>query len=60
MCESCKTPLVYRYLWAVGEAAEQIPSSSQVGGRYYVTARQIWLDTQPSLPLMSRWIGQMR
>jgi len=50
VCESCKTLLVYRYLWAVGEAAEQIPTSSQVGGRYYVTARQIWLDTQPSLP----------
>jgi protein phosphatase len=42
--------LVYRYLWAVGKAAERIPVSSQVGGRYYVTARRIWLDTQPSLP----------
>ncbi|UBF26638.1 serine/threonine-protein phosphatase [Kovacikia minuta CCNUW1] len=50
VCESCKTPLIYRYLWAMGKGAEQIPASSQVGGRYYVTARRIWLDTQPSLP----------
>ncbi|MGA7932880.1 MAG: PP2C family serine/threonine-protein phosphatase [Kovacikia sp.] len=50
VCESCKTPMVYRYLWAVGGSAEQIPASSQVGNRYYVTARRIWLDTQPSLP----------
>jgi protein phosphatase len=50
VCESCKTPLIYRYLWAVGKLAEQIPASSQIGNRYYVTARRIWLDTQPSLP----------
>jgi protein phosphatase len=29
---------------------EQLPVGSQVGGRYYITARRIWLDTQPSLP----------
>ncbi len=49
-CEACGTPLIYRYLWAVGKTAEKIPASSQVGGRYYATARRIWLDTQPSLP----------
>lgn len=42
--------MIYRYLWAVGKTVEQIPASSQIGGRYYVTARRIWLDTQPGLP----------
>lgn len=50
VCDACGTPLIYRYLWAVGRVVEQIPLGSQVGGRYYVTARRIWLDTQPSLP----------
>jgi protein phosphatase len=50
VCGACGTPLIYRYLLAVGKFAEQIPATSQVGGRYYVTARRIWLDTQPSLP----------
>lgn len=50
VCRACGTPLLYRYLWAVGKTVEQIPATSQVGGRYYVTARRIWLDTQPSLP----------
>jgi protein phosphatase len=49
VCQNCETPLVYRYLWAVGEAVLQIPIGSQVGGRYAVRAPQIWLDTQPGL-----------
>ena len=48
VCVSCQTPLFYRYLWAVGRA-EQPPVGTQVAGRYYVTAPQLWLDTQPSL-----------
>lgn len=50
VCESCQTPLLYRYVWAVGTIAKQIPVETQVAGRYYVTAPQIWLDMQPSLP----------
>lgn len=49
VCVSCETPLVYRYLWAVGRM-EHPSVGTQVAGRYYVTAPQIWLDTQPSLP----------
>ncbi|MBW4468833.1 MAG: serine/threonine-protein phosphatase [Stenomitos rutilans HA7619-LM2] len=48
-CVSCQTPLVYRYLWAVGQRLELPSVGSQVAGRYYVTASQIWLDTQPGL-----------
>ncbi|MCY7390854.1 MAG: serine/threonine-protein phosphatase [Leptolyngbyaceae cyanobacterium CAN_BIN12] len=49
VCKSCQTPLVYRYLCAVGEAVLQIPVDSQIGGRYVVKAPQVWLDTQPGL-----------
>ncbi len=49
-CETCTTPLVYRYLWAVGKAVLSVPVNSTVVGRYYVKAPQIWLDTQPALP----------
>lgn len=49
VCANCQTPLVYRYLWAVGEAVLTAPVHSTVAGRYYVKAPQIWLDTQPAL-----------
>lgn len=49
-CETCTTPLVYRYLWAVGKAVLSVPVNSTVVGRYYVKAPQVWLDTQPALP----------
>jgi protein phosphatase len=49
VCRSCQTPLVYRYLWAMGESVLQFSVDSQVEGRYVVKAPQIWLDTQPGL-----------
>ncbi|PSB26751.1 PP2C family protein-serine/threonine phosphatase [Stenomitos frigidus] len=49
VCVSCETPLIYRYLWAVGQSVEHPSVGTQVAGRYYVMAPQIWLDTQPSL-----------
>jgi len=49
VCAHCQTPLIYRYLWAVGTLAEKTPPGTQIGGHYYVTAPQIWLDTQPGL-----------
>ncbi|HEY9909702.1 MAG TPA: protein phosphatase 2C domain-containing protein, partial [Thermosynechococcaceae cyanobacterium] len=50
VCAACQAPLVYRYFWAVGHPVEGTEVGTQVAGRYYVTAPQIWLDTQPSLP----------
>ncbi|MDX2228624.1 MAG: PP2C family serine/threonine-protein phosphatase [Leptolyngbyaceae cyanobacterium bins.349] len=49
VCDRCQTPLVYRYLWAVGAAVLSIPVGSLVAGRYHIKAPQVWLDTQPSL-----------
>jgi protein phosphatase len=48
-CAACGTPLQYRYLWAVGDQAVQVPVGTQVSDRYHVSAPQIWLDTQPNL-----------
>lgn len=50
LCDSCETPLIYRYVWAVGSAAAQYGIGELIGDRYYVVAPQIWLDTQPARP----------
>jgi protein phosphatase len=50
LCVSCQTPLVYHYLWAIGQAAAQIQPGEKIGDRYQVISRQIWLDTLPGLP----------
>ncbi len=49
-CESCHTPLVYRYLWAADISAKLIPPGELVNDRYQVIEEQIWLDTHPNLP----------
>ncbi|MDM9380064.1 protein phosphatase 2C domain-containing protein [Chlorogloeopsis sp. ULAP01] len=47
LCASCQTPLIKRYLWAVGEFPTKISPGEMVAQRYEVIAPQIWLDTQP-------------
>jgi protein phosphatase len=48
VCANCHTPLVYRYLWALGEMAAQVSVGELINGRYWVVAPQIWQDTQPA------------
>jgi protein phosphatase len=48
VCEQCQSPLIYSYLWTVGEEVAQIIAGMVVGERYVVMAPQIWLDTQPA------------
>ena len=50
ICQTCQTPLTYRYLWATGSGAGQIQPCQLVGNRYYVTFPQVWLDTKPGAP----------
>lgn len=50
-CENCQTPLIYRYLWAVGPDVEQVAQWAFIDDRYYVTAPQVWLDTKPGNPI---------
>lgn len=47
VCDRCQTPLVYRYLWAMGDEVALIAPGSRMGDRYLVTTSQIWLDLQP-------------
>jgi len=49
-CESCQTSLIYKYLWAVGPEAKQVPKGAEIGDRYLVIDPQIWLDTKPGEP----------
>ncbi|OLP19156.1 hypothetical protein BST81_07715 [Leptolyngbya sp. 'hensonii'] len=46
-CPTCQTRLPYRYFWACGSTATQVPAGEVVAERYYVVAPQIWLDTEP-------------
>ncbi|MCW6052337.1 protein phosphatase 2C domain-containing protein [Lyngbya sp. CCAP 1446/10] len=48
-CAACETNLIYRYLWAVGPAVEEVPAGRVIADRYLVIAPQIWLDSRPSL-----------
>ena len=49
-CAACETDLIYRYLWAVGPAVEEVPAGKVIADRYFVIAPQIWLDSRPSIP----------
>ncbi|MEG3860692.1 protein phosphatase 2C domain-containing protein [Microcoleus sp. herbarium12] len=49
-CAACETDLIYRYLWVVGPAVEEVPAGKVIADRYFVIAPQIWLDSRPSIP----------
>ncbi len=49
-CAACETDLIYRYVWVVGQAAEEVPAGKVIADRYFVIAPQIWLDSRPALP----------
>ncbi|WP_138497407.1 protein phosphatase 2C domain-containing protein [Nostoc sp. PA-18-2419] len=50
VCASCQTPLIHRYLWAVGSLTAKITLNTKVANRYEVIKEQVWLDSQPGLP----------
>ncbi|MBD2293699.1 protein phosphatase 2C domain-containing protein [Anabaena sphaerica FACHB-251] len=50
LCQTCQTPILYRYLWATGTVAATIPPETKIADRYEVITQQICLDTQPGLP----------
>ena len=49
-CKKCRTPLIKRYLRAVGEAIDGDLGGAILAGRYLSKGNRIFLDTQPSLP----------
>ncbi|MCY7279013.1 MAG: serine/threonine protein phosphatase, partial [Phormidesmis sp. CAN_BIN44] len=48
-CQKCRSPLIKRYLWAVGSGLETFASGELVGDRYLLKNGQILLDTKPGL-----------
>lgn len=48
-CHKCRSPLIKRYLWAVGSGLEAFASGELVGDRYLLKNGQILLDTKPGL-----------
>ena len=49
-CEQCGTPLIRRYLWAVGNWIKVYRLGELLKGRYLLKHPRILLDTQPALP----------
>ena len=49
-CKKCRTPLIKRYLRAVGEAIDGDLGGAILAGRYLSKGNRVLLDTQPSLP----------
>ncbi|BAZ38744.1 protein-serine/threonine phosphatase [Calothrix sp. NIES-4101] len=47
VCANCQTPIVYRYIWAIGEQLSKIPVGEIIADRYEVLGSQIWLDNKP-------------
>jgi protein phosphatase len=51
VCANCGTPIVRRYLWAVGDSAAQKKLGATAGSaRYYVSEPHVWLDLAPGEP----------
>lgn len=49
-CHKCRTPLIKRYLWAIGDWLSAYRVGELIGDRYLLKTSKIVLDTQPSLP----------
>lgn len=51
-CQTCKTPLHYRFLQAVSDSNAELAAGALVADRYQVCTPHIWLDTQPDAPVV--------
>ncbi len=49
-CQQCNTPLVRRYLWAIGAGIEAYPCPALIGDRYLHLHPRLFLDTRPAQP----------
>jgi len=49
-CDKCRTPLLRRYLWAVGSGIEAYKPGEVIAGRYLLMHQRILLDTKPAIP----------
>ncbi|NJL82527.1 MAG: SpoIIE family protein phosphatase [Chloroflexaceae bacterium] len=49
-CYRCNTPLLKRYLLAMGESLQACPLGTLIGDRYLLKQPRVVLDTKPGLP----------
>ncbi|MEM8779126.1 MAG: protein phosphatase 2C domain-containing protein [Cyanobacteria bacterium P01_G01_bin.49] len=49
-CQKCQTPLMKRYLWALGDWIESCEVGQLLDERYLIKADKIVLDTKPGIP----------
>lgn len=49
-CQQCRTPLLKRYLWAIGQGIETVKLPDVVAERYILVKPRILLDTTPGIP----------
>jgi serine/threonine protein phosphatase PrpC len=49
-CQQCRTPLLRRYLWALGQGIEAYKPGEAIAGRYLLVRQRILLDTKPGMP----------
>lgn len=49
-CQQCRTPLLRRYLWAVGQGIEAFKPGETIADRYVLVNSRVLLDTQPGTP----------
>jgi protein phosphatase len=50
LCSQCRTPIVKRYLWGVGEEIKNYQVGDILGERYLHYNPTVFLDTKPALP----------
>ena len=49
-CSKCRTPIIKRYLWSLGEGIKFYQIGDLINDRYLLKQEKIVLDTQPALP----------
>lgn len=49
-CHKCRTPIVKRYLWAIGDWLKAYRVGELISDRYLLKQPQVILDTKPGLP----------
>ncbi len=49
-CQQCRTPLLRRYLWTIGQGLDNFKPQEMIGDRYLVVSQRVLLETQPAIP----------
>ena len=50
LCHKCRTPIVKRYLWALGDGIYTYEIGELINDRYLLKQERVVLDTQPAQP----------